>query len=443
MIVLYLKLLCLVLLGYALLGKGFAYLGFPPLYVSEMLLGMGVLIAFLNPKVARHVASPKRSFLPVYFMFVWGAIRTIAYIPEYGLDALRDAALWGYALFALLIYAAVRSYPWLLEWLLARYRGFASLFPPIIIMLLLAVRLPAVARLRVPGTDNIRLLWAKPGDTAVHLAGVVGLYLVGLGKKGTKGIWLFSVVIALLLVTTNRGGILSFLCSLGAVLLVKAGMTKGMATRLFRIGFVAWVIVSLFLAVLVLAPETLARMVPLDRMRAKYKSVLYAKDYTGTVIDRLAWWSTIVDYTLLGEHFWTGKGFGINLAEDDGFTWSADPLAAPLRSPHNAHMNMLARAGVPGFLLWLLVQGGWVFALARAYRSARRHKIIRWQQIFLFLIGYWTAFMINASFDVFLEGPMGGIWFWVVYGFGVAAVGQYRRELTRLRSAAQSAEPEA
>ena len=32
----YLALLAIVLLGYALMGKGFAYLGFPPLYVGEI-----------------------------------------------------------------------------------------------------------------------------------------------------------------------------------------------------------------------------------------------------------------------------------------------------------------------------------------------------------------------------------------------------------------------
>jgi len=35
--------------------------------------------------------------------------------------------------------------------------------------------------------------------------------------------------------------------------------------------------------------------------------------------------------------------------------------------------------------------------------------------------------MVNASFDVLLEGPMGGIWFWTVYGVGLAAMWIYQR----------------
>jgi hypothetical protein len=30
--------------------------------------------------------------------------------------------------------------------------------------------------------------------------------------------------------------------------------------------------------------------------------------------------------------------------------------------------------------------------------------------------------VINMAFDVYLEGPQGGIWFWSVLGLGVAAL---------------------
>jgi hypothetical protein len=51
--------------------------------------------------------------------------------------------------------------------------------------------------------------------------------------------------------------------------------------------------------------------------------------------------------------------------------------------------------------------------------------------MFVALGGYWVAFIVNASFDVFLEGPMGGVWFWVLFGFGLAAVRVYDGWTTR------------
>jgi O-antigen ligase len=82
---------------------------------------------------------------------------------------------------------------------------------------------------------------------------------------------------------------------------------------------------------------------------------------------------------------------------------------------------MLARAGVPGFVLWVLVQFAWLRQMLRRYRVSRTAGQRRWSQLFLFLIAYWLAFLVNASFDVSLEGPMAGIWFWTLFGVGLAA----------------------
>src|ERR1700754_4453004 len=40
----YLAFLAIVLLGYALMGKGFAYLGFPPLYMGEIAFLTGIVV---------------------------------------------------------------------------------------------------------------------------------------------------------------------------------------------------------------------------------------------------------------------------------------------------------------------------------------------------------------------------------------------------------------
>jgi len=145
--------------------------------------------------------------------------------------------------------------------------------------------------------------------------------------------------------------------------------------------------------------------------------------YEGTKEWRLQWWGEIVDYTFNGPYFWTGKGFGINLATDDGFQVQEDNS---LRSPHNIHMSVLARMGVPGFALWGLMHAVWMFSVAETYLRCRRREQQRWGGLFLFLFCFYLAFMINGSFDVFIEGPMGGIWFWTVYGTGVGALWVWR-----------------
>jgi hypothetical protein len=152
-----------------------------------------------------------------------------------------------------------------------------------------------------------------------------------------------------------------------------------------------------------------------------------AQDLENTKQWRLAWWAVIITYTIDGDYFWTGKGYGINLADDDGFQVQADNS---LRTPHNVHMTVLARSGVPGLALWLGLQIVWGFSLARGLVRARREHAEQWASLFAFLIAFWLSFLVNATFDVYLEGPTGGIWFWSVFGVGIAAVQIYRQSVT-------------
>jgi hypothetical protein len=59
---------------------------------------------------------------------------------------------------------------------------------------------------------------------------------------------------------------------------------------------------------------------------------------------------------------------------------------------------------------------------------ARARKDKQWADLFLWIICYATAIVINAAFDVTLEGPMQGIWFWSLFGFGIGSVMVYRAQ---------------
>jgi hypothetical protein len=162
-----------------------------------------------------------------------------------------------------------------------------------------------------------------------------------------------------------------------------------------------------------------ARVISVSQVVENLQSVLTEIDspsLSGSKEWRQDWWNTIIGYTFQGPYFWDGKGYGINLADDDGFQVGDGSL----RAPHNAHLNVLARTGVPGLLLWLSIQVGFAIAMLRAGRAAARSG----QRVWLGLIGwifvYWLAALVNMTFDVYLEGPQGGILFWTLIGFGLA-----------------------
>ena len=90
------------------------------------------------------------------------------------------------------------------------------------------------------------------------------------------------------------------------------------------------------------------------------------------------------------------------------------------------HMTLLARAGVPGVALWALLLASWFAMLTNAALTARRRGQTDWAGLFLFVGCYVMSVIINATFDVALEGPMQGIWFWCLIGFGIGSVMIYR-----------------
>jgi hypothetical protein len=139
----------------------------------------------------------------------------------------------------------------------------------------------------------------------------------------------------------------------------------------------------------------------------------------GSKLFRLAWWGTIIDYTVFGKYFWTGKGFGVNLADADGFQSTADHS---LRSPHNTNVTVLARMGVPGLILWLLLQAAFGIGLVRAMFAHRRAGDAPVAVLAALLFAYWVAMLVDTSFDPYLEGPQGGIWFWVIFGLGLVVM---------------------
>lgn len=419
----YLWLLSISLLGYALLGKGFAYLGVRPVYVSELLLLGGLVTVFLSLTAHQHLVRFPRLLLPLCLVMAWGAVRTAPYIPQYGLDALRDAALWGYALFALVAFAVISARPRRLGLLIDRYRMFASFYPYAVLVVLVLSMLNADS-LSLPGT-SVQVISPKLGDIGVHLGGVAILYMLGM-TRARSTLWLTAMCAAFAIVASqNRGGAVAFAAGVLAVIIVRGRLPR----RLLALTSVGLCLAVLGTVVLPSISLHQGRQLSIHQIAVNYLSVLTdSADSQGLVAAtkdwRLRWWSSIVSYTVGGEYFWHGKGFGVNLADVDGFQVNAD---GSLRSPHNSHLTMLARSGVPGFALWLAALFVWLWTAYRCHARARKNGDTAWERLFAFLIGYWVAFVVEASFDVVLEGPMAGVWFWTLFGMGLAAFRHYGR----------------
>ena len=361
----------ILLSGYALCGKSFAYLGVPPLFVGEMVLVLGLFSTFYATQWHRLFYMP---FAWLIFSFIlWGALQTLPYVSAYQIDALRDAALFGYSAFALMVMAHLITRPERLEHLLHHYDRLSlwiALISPVLwlVGMLFSERLP-----KLPWA-NLAIIDVKSGDVLVHLAGVFAFWIAYPNQYYSQQVrfWAsFFIFVSIVgMGSESRGGLLAFI-SVGGLCFASKPQSR-----------MLWQLVALGLCVLMLFAVSgmkipirdRGRDVSFDQIGQNLLSIANGNSHQeleGTKSWRIDWWHDILNYTFNGKYFWTGKGFGVNLADDDGYQVVDEAEAALLRSPHNAHMTFLARAGVPGLLLWVLLLATWSFSIARAYLQAQ------------------------------------------------------------------------
>ncbi len=421
------------LLGYAFLGRGFSYIGVPPFFLDSALFLLALMLLVSRPGWLRLLGDPSGALL-AFFMF-WGAARTVPHVGQYGIDALRDAVIWAWGIFAFAIaylFARAAIADRALGWY-ARYMGWLPLWAPIALSVywFMGSSLPRFPW--GPG-GGVPVLNPKGGDIAVHLAGFLAF-----GMLLAPGLTRVPVPIRAL---SWPGWALSFafvgFTGRAAFLTIAA---PALLLMLLRVELVRWLrataVVTAFLVLFAMSGLELrtpsGRSVSFEQLVTNVASIfgeVPGFSGEGSKAWRVAWWETIVNYTFFGEYFWTGKGFGVNLANDDGFQVLGDNS---LRSPHNGHLTVLARMGVPGFLLW----AGFLLLLllrlmADYFRWLRRRDALQ-AGLRLTLLVYLSAAIINATFDVYLEGPHGGIWFWSLVGAAIGLVARDRPSVLRPR----------
>ncbi|HLI51276.1 MAG TPA: O-antigen ligase family protein [Thermomicrobiaceae bacterium] len=413
---LFLRLSFVVLLGYALFNRGFAHFGHNPVYIGDVTLLVGLAaVLMVLPRVRFGWIHM------VLFAFMgWGLLRTVPYWPVYRFDALRDAALWYYGLYAV-VFSCVLTKERLLKvigWF-RRFTPYFLIWTPFAAVLGLALssHLP-------PSLDGqTPFLVFNAGETAVFLAGIGAFELTGLAAGDGDGsamssldafIWPLWIIDFLICSAASRAAFLA------------AGISSGIAYALYPTKRIvsAFVIGGALLSILLILNPSVDlggyhRTFSIQQFSDNLLSIVGKEnsgDLQGTKDWRLEWWTEIINYTFHGPYFWTGKGFGINLAIADGFA----AQGSSLRAPHNGHLDILARMGIPGFTLWIVLQLSILVSFIRGIMLARRHQQPFWARVQVWLFTLWLANIIDMGFDVYLESPQGGIFFWSVVGFGLA-----------------------
>jgi hypothetical protein len=447
---LFVRALAALLIGYVCFGRAFAHVGVPPVFVGELVLAIGLLAAITTQQRWVALRSP---ITWLYLVFAgWCAARAAFELPVYGIDTLRDSVIWGYGIFALLVPAFLIRPDWVPRFL----QRYALWFPVLLVWLPIGLVFSYLFPDLLPAAydgDGGKMELVKPGDAGIHLAGAASFLLLGLhrapGVRPRAGLlgngWFLGAVCIgafFSLSVLGRGGALAALVAIFSVLIIRPIVAL---PKLTLVGAGA-VMAALLLVASNFTLELGRRDFSAEQLSSNLLSVIGQVDEDQVNLEqtknwRLRWWTAIVDYTIHGPYLWTGKGFGVNLAIDDGIRKETYN-----RHPHSAHMSILARSGVPGLALWILLQAAFGASLLAAFLRATRMGQEWWARLDLWILAYWLAFLTASSFGVYLEGPYGGIWFWCVMGLGISVLLTQERALnappapaSRPRHAAQAA----
>lgn len=384
---------------YIYLGKGIAY-GF----FAELLLLIGILL-LIKQRRSVNLMKSNTSYI-LYFLLFINIFYLARGILHFGiLDTIRDSFILNYIYFVFILLLFQDSIEGLLKSIFKIYKYY-----PVVLFSLYMISLNDFIG-NISFFGDVHILFFKFGDISVHLFVTFILQLTSLNQY-KKPFDLINYVLIFILFSVassySRSGMLSFIIAfLFFYYFLNDKLIKTQLKSFVKFIPIVFAISLLFLSKFKVADNFQGRTVGVEQVALNFTSIFSTSEDGGlndNKIWRLLWWGQIIDYTFNGPYFIAGKGLGINLAEDDQILTT--DIEGELRSPHNYSLSILARYGVFIFCIWMY----WI------YQQIKKIKTPNLSKLQLVFICIQIAFLFNANFDVFLEGPMGAFPFWVFVG---------------------------
>ena len=398
--------------GYVLFSRDFADLHFSigplPIYVGEMLL-LGALPWALTRIQPSHVAR-NAFFVALFAWMGYCALRLLAGGLAYGIDALRDSAIWYYGLFAIVGYVVWQSLS-RSAWM--RYFGF--LFGALLVLTVASFASESLdLPLKVPREDVL----------AATLLAAANFFLLALRSARFTALRLIasSVAIGLMLPLEVRSATVGVLLLMGIFVVQRRWSTLVAMVAIPSIAFALLAVANVPLSGRVggsTAGDLLNRQLTvislaIDGRVASNDPALPHDATSGTAVWRYNWWTALIGDTLsTPEKALFGVGFGTDITWPLGIDQSN--AERPLRSPHNIAVNIFTRTGALGLGLWLTMLGTWVWRVLRAIRVDQSAD----GDYLLWMTTYVVTILAVALFGVVLEGPFAAIPFFLLMGMAV------------------------
>lgn len=419
------KALLFVLAGYIMLDRPFAWIHIPgtPLFVGEMVIALGIWVILSTRSGVGSLIRSGASLRALRNFMLWGlALLAIGILP-YGLDAVRDSAIWYYGIIAVFVAMVLVSDPNRVgEWLVR----FARLLPVYLLWFPVALVLHHVgpSKTYVPDSE-IPVLFHRSGNMAVLAAiGIAFLWMAdGDSKLFTTrqrgALTTLATVIVVFTGLQNRGGMVASVVLFAALLFLLSKRRVEMVMMMFAVLVLAGAVGIIFNVRIALFDD---RDISIEQFANNITSIFNPDEggqrQTQTTEWRINIWVQVLN-DVSNDSPIMGFGPGPDLGKRYGITTDDQ---TPLRSPHNSHVGILARTGWLGAILWVILWITWMAEMQTLRRRLRYRNRPRESGVVSWVMLVPIPILVNCIFDPTLEGAQVAMILWAFYGVGAALV---------------------
>lgn len=411
----------MLLAGYMLGDRGFAYLHLPgtPIFVGEIALAIvAVYLIRFYPINNEQLRSPARLTLVVFLLY--SAVRTLPYLGQYGVDALRDASQWYYGILAFFVadFVRRRGISPIVGWF-GKILPWFVLWAPISLILSQVLTSPLV-----PDSD-VPIFSHRGSNTSVLLTACLGFMwmfdeqVTGITRRKRAVLTAVSGLFLVVAGIQNRGGFLAAIAGLGVI------FWYGRSGQRHFVGMMCTVVIliGLIFSVTDIRVSFFSndRDISAEQLVENLVSVINpdavatSGDLVGNTSWRLDLWNEILRDVNINAPV-LGRGYGVSLGGLYGFQGVGE---TELRSAHNSHMTIFARSGYLGVGLWFLMWVIWFIAMVRSRRALAARGLSVEAAVAVVALACAVAVLVNAVFDPSIEGPPVSAWIWSIYGLGL------------------------
>lgn len=413
-------LLMTLLVGYLVLTYGFMQLRIPPGGLG-LPLGELVLVIYLMtinwPRTLHDMG--RTTYLPAFFLWwAYGTAMVVVGVINYGPWALRDGTSMIESLYVLVGFA-VASNPRQLDRFF-RWLGIAAaLYVSLLWGYSAAPELRDMSPTLTGGQgQEVSLFFYYPFASNYVLWIAMGLLLFFArhprwGKLALAGAGL--LVAFALVVVQARLTYLQILALLALLVLLRRS-TLSRATLLLPMMFIG---LGLFMMAGVQVDGRIAEEVNFDFFINHILSIAGMGEGSEGIEQansgvplRLQWWENIWAQLTDGlDNMLFGLGYGMPLVD-----FGIGEEGVKVREPHNSYLSLLARLGVAGVVLWLLMHIALVTAWWRAWTFARAHGWQEWNDRLMWLMSFFILLWVAAAPEDAFEKPFFAIPYYLMWG---------------------------